>query len=368
MRIIAQLGQTLTEKDLGALLDALNHTALVSMTDGKGNITYANRKFVEVSQYPLEELLGKNHRILKSGEQPDEFFADLWRTIVNGGVWRGEIKNRAKDGSFYWVDTAIAPILDHKGASERYISVRFLITDRKREELAKSQFASLASHQLRTPLSAIRWSLSNLRMSLGSDPDASAKEDLDDAERTAIAMEETIETLLLLSQLQSGKVAPALTRIQLPALLESVGQEFRRLCDLRTQRLLIDCPADLPMATDDRLLREILHNLVSNALKYSPDGSDIRLRASSTDSAVRIDVEDSGIGIPVREQDRVSSMFFRADNAVDAGIAGTGLGLHLTHSLVQLLHGRIAFTSTEGEGTTFTLLLPFSPSGIEGPQ
>jgi|SRR3989344_5183136 len=134
----------LTEKDFDALLKSINQVALVSMTDAKGDILYANSKFVEVSKYPLAELLGQNHRILKSGHQSDELFVDLWHTITSGLVWRGEIKNRAKDGSYYWVDTAIAPILDASGKPERYISIRFVISEKKQlEESVQSQMHDL---------------------------------------------------------------------------------------------------------------------------------------------------------------------------------------------------------------------------------
>lgn len=122
---------TQTSSDYAALLSALNQTALVSVTDAKGRITYANDKFVEVSKFNLEELLGQNHRILKSGDQPDELFVELWKNISHGKVWRGEIKNKAKDGSYYWVDTSIAPITDEKNKPLQYIAVRFLITDKK---------------------------------------------------------------------------------------------------------------------------------------------------------------------------------------------------------------------------------------------
>lgn len=115
--------------DYEALFSALNQTALLSMTDNKGIITYANDKFVEISGYTHKELIGQNHRILKSGQQPDNLFEDLWATISKGHVWRGEIKNRAKDGSYYWVDTSIAPIIGKQGRPERYIAVRFLITE-----------------------------------------------------------------------------------------------------------------------------------------------------------------------------------------------------------------------------------------------
>jgi len=129
-----EIEQVLTGSDYNAIISTLDQTALVSMTDAKGHIIYVNKKFVEVAKYSIEELMGQNHRILKSGEQPDSLFEELWATISSGRVWRGEIKNKAKDGSFYWVDTSIAPILGPNGSPERYISVRFLITERKQKD------------------------------------------------------------------------------------------------------------------------------------------------------------------------------------------------------------------------------------------
>jgi PAS domain S-box-containing protein len=123
--------ESVSSDDYEALLSALNQTALVSMTDARGRITYANDKFVEVSGYTRPELLGQNHRILKSGQQPDSLFEDLWKTISKGKVWRGEIQNRAKSGSYYWVDTSIAPIIGENGKPRQYIAVRFLITEAK---------------------------------------------------------------------------------------------------------------------------------------------------------------------------------------------------------------------------------------------
>ena len=134
----------LTEEDYRGLLTALEKTALVSMTDAKGNILYANQKFIDVSKYSMAELLGQNHRILKSHHQPDELFVELWKTISGGNVWRGEINNKAKDGTYYWVDTSIAPILGEDGTPEKYVSVRFLITDKKKvQEDAKKRLEEL---------------------------------------------------------------------------------------------------------------------------------------------------------------------------------------------------------------------------------
>jgi len=117
-----------------AIVQALEGSAIVSMTDEKGSITYANQKFIDISKYTKDELIGQNHRILKSGHQPPELFDDLWATISSGKIWRGEIKNRAKDGSYYWVDATIVPVLDQGGKPKSYVALRIVITERKDAE------------------------------------------------------------------------------------------------------------------------------------------------------------------------------------------------------------------------------------------
>lgn len=127
-----------------AIIDALAQNAIFSVTDEKGDIVYANQKFVEISKYPLEELLGQNHRILKSGQQPQEVFVDLWKTISSGKIWRGEVKNRAKDGTFYWVEATIVPIFGPDGKIKNYAALRTVIDAKKEiEEKDRQHLAEL---------------------------------------------------------------------------------------------------------------------------------------------------------------------------------------------------------------------------------
>jgi len=130
--------------DLEALLQALNHTAIVSETNAAGTITFVNDKFVEISKYSREELIGQNHRILKSHHHPQAFYDNMWATITRGRLWRGLIKNKANDGSYYWVDTSIAPIRNQSGQTVKYISVRFPITDR---QIAEEELQDRARQQ-----------------------------------------------------------------------------------------------------------------------------------------------------------------------------------------------------------------------------
>lgn len=614
---------------LEPLLESVGQAALVAITDTQGSILYINDKFIEVSKYNKEELIGQNHRILKSGFHPPEFYIELWETISSKRTWRGEIKNRAKDGSFYWVDTTITPLLDEKGNIDRYVAVRFLITDKKnlekqrtltldlleeireekdkintilqsigdgvfvvdkdykiilinsiaakisgysadeatgkpyqevlkfiyessgkvndkfvkqaieenkitamanhtllirkdgtkvsvadsaaplidesgevkgcvvvfrdttaerevqqrqesltnRLELAtkagkigvwdwdvvknelvwddmmyklygikkedfsgayeawqnglhpddkkrgdeeiklalegkkafdtsfrviwpdksvhdirafgfvqrdekrrpikmtgvnweitqekqleriKDEFLSVASHQLRTPLGSMRW---NMEMLLGGDVgelNPEAKKTVEQIYESNKRMITLVNDLLNVSRIDQDRVAdnPKLTDIV--DIIQEAVVEMEPLAKEQSVIIKLEVKNDyFPRITlDPKRFREVVQNLLSNAVKYNKPQGTVDVDVQKLNGYVEVKITDTGMGIPKKDQNRLFSKFFRAENAILAQTEGSGLGLFVVKSYIEAWGGKVSFESEEGKGTTFIITLP----------
>ncbi len=237
----------------------------------------------------------------------------------------------------------------------------FLYTDVTRERRAdatKTEFMSLASHQLRTPLTMVRWCFGRLRKELSGALNDRQAALLGEGENATARMADTINTMLRISRIQSGATRPAIRQMDLCELLEEKRQNLRLEYEAKKQSFTVDCGCPFPLRTDETFLREILRNLLLNAIKYTPEGGSVTLRARCEEAAIVIEVQDSGYGIPKDQQKLVFQKFFRGDNVVSKDTSGTGLGLYLVWLMVDMLGGSITFVSKEGEGTTFTLKLP----------
>ncbi|MDA0656631.1 MAG: PAS domain S-box protein [Proteobacteria bacterium] len=374
-------------RELNSQKVAIDEHAIVSIADVKGNITYANDKFCEISGYSRAELLGQDHRILKSGDHEPEFFTALWRTIANGEVWHGDIKNRAKAGGYYWVRASIVPFLDERGKPFQYVAIRTDITARKiaEEELreakiladlaraeaetasrAKSEFLSSMSHELRTPMNAILGFAQMLTFD--------SSEPLSDRQNTCVEhilgggehLLELIDQVLELNKIETGNLSLAFEHVSAREVIDKCLPLIGPVAAEKGIEIL--CPAsqnETPLLwADATRLTQVLVNLLSNAVKYNRDGGSVTLsHAKTADGMFRISVADTGHGIAANKQGDVFKPFERLGR--EAGeIEGTGIGLTITKQIVELMGGTIDFKSEENRGSTFWFDIPLSTDSL----
>lgn len=360
--------QEQTLRELLELKQTLDESAIVATTDAAGTITYVNDRFCKISQYRREELLGRNHRIINSGHHPKAFFQELWKTISGGRVWRGEIKNRAKDGSFYWVGTTIVPFLDEAGRPWQHLAIRFEITDRKRAEealearaeaLARSnaeleQFAYVASHDLQEPLRMVSSFTQLLARRYQGQLDADADEYIRFAVEGAKTMQAMIRDLLAYARLDAA--APSALPLPLDAALDGALLNLRAALEEAAPALRRDPLPEVP--GDLGQLTQLFQNLLGNALKFRQAGRplEIGIGAAREGDAWRCWVKDNGLGFDVKHADRIFTLFQRL-HARDA-YPGSGIGLAFCKRIVERHGGRIWVESLPGEGSTFCFTLP----------
>lgn len=368
------------ERVADALADqksALDQHAGVAVTDLQGTITYVNDKFCAISQYSRDELVGKNHRILNSGHHSKEFFAQMYSTIGSGKVWHGEIKNLARDGSIFWENTTIVPLLDADGRPHQYLAIRTDITGNKlvaevlaqsearlahtAEELKRSnedlrQLVYVAAHDLQEPL---RMVASNVQL-LGT----RHKEQLDPGADELIAFAtdgcNRMQALILSLQAYSRAGGSGESKREVStedALKESI-ENLRAAIKHSGAEVTHD---SLPsIMTDHAQLVQVFQNLVGNAIKYrSAKTPQIHVSAAKNRSNEWMFlVRDNGIGIAPRHFERIFLFFQRLHGPEE--FEGSGIGLAICKKIVEKQGGRIWVESQPGEGSVFYFTLPSS--------
>lgn len=377
-----------SQSEISDYKHALDESSIVAITDQKGIITHVNENFCKISKYSRQELLGQDHRLINSGYHSKDFIRNLWVTIANGKIWRGELKNKAKDGTYYWVDTTIVPFLNEKGKPYQYLAIRSDITQRKlaEEELLKanedlekkvrertlqltealerekelnemkSRFVSVASHEFRTPLSAILSSTSLIEHYTAPEQAEKRDKHIDRIKSSVKNLTDILNDFLSLEKLEQGKVEAHTVEFDLKEFIEDVIEEMEGMIKKKEQRVNYVYEGDANANQDKKILRNVLLNLLSNAVKYSPEEKEIHVMAHVKNGKAAISIRDEGIGIPIEAQKHLFDTFFRAKNATN--IQGTGLGLNIVKRYVELLDGTIDFLSKEDEGSTFTVQFP----------
>ena len=343
---------------------ALDAAAIVAITDVRGTITYVNDTFCHISGYSREELLGQNHRILNSGFHPKEFFREMYATIGKGHVWRGEIRNRAKDGHYYWVDTTIVPFLGADGRPEQYVAIRYDISERKRfeEQLReadrrKDEFLAMLSHELRNPLAAVSNAVTVLKMSNDADNISFAK---DVIERQTKQLAYLVDDLLDVSRITTGKIRLKRELCDAGTILKQAIESVEPLINGRKHVLTVDFEeGTLPLRADPSRVEQIVVNLLTNAAKYTESGGRIRLSAGRSGHQIVISVEDNGMGIPPEELPEMFKLFAQGERSIARSEGGLGIGLTIVQKLAEMHGGSVTAKSDgPGKGSTFTVRLP----------
>ena len=368
-----EVAETIRKKD-EAILASIGDA--VFAIDTKEKITLFNPAAEAISGFKQSEAIGKDYKdilaFVDESGKPDYSFI---RRAISGHLasMKGNTKLIRKDSTLVEVADSAAPIRDTEGNLQGVIVVFRDVSSERELDRAKSEFVSLASHQLRTPLSAINWysemMLDQDAGKLSKDQQEYMKEIYEGNQR----MIELVDSLLNVSRLEVGKLRNDPQDISIAELLDSLEKEMQTSIVTKKLSFAKSIEAKLPIVrADPKLLRMIVQNLFSNAVKYTPPkgkvtitirrahANEVERSGAKSKDCLFMSVSDTGYGIPVEQQGKIFEKLFRADNVRKMDVEGTGLGLYIVKEVVKKLGGDIWFESAESLGTTFYVVVPFT--------
>lgn len=343
-------------------LAADNVSEQIVIADKNGFVLYANKGAEEITGYAKRSMMNKKAggKTLWGGQMDDKFYQDFWKTIKEDKkIFIGEVSNKRKSGEKYIAEIRVSPILDAAGNIVFFVGVERDITKVKEIDRAKTEFVSTASHELRTPLANMSLSLEMLLGGIEGDINKEQRKYLLEVYQDIRGMSALIDLLLNVSRIELRTLTIEPEPTDLGEISDLVLKEF--IPRINKKNLAVKTYYDDllgPIEVDRNLMRIILQNLFSNAIKYTPSGRLIGVEITKKRKSAIIKVSDEGCGIPLDEQQKIFSKMFRAKNAIDSKNEGVGLGLYIVKSIVEQFGGRIWFESAEDQGTDFYVSIP----------
>ncbi|MCX8011130.1 MAG: PAS domain S-box protein, partial [Ignavibacteria bacterium] len=352
------------------LTEAVQNTAeMLIITDVEGHIDYANPAFEKTTGYKLEEIRGLKPNILKSGFHTQEFYKDLWDTILRGESWQGIMFNKKKSGEIYTEEIVISPIKDDKQKIISFVAIKRDVTDRIRaeEELTKakvkaevsdrikSNFLSMMSHEVRTPLNVILGFIDIIRVSIPKDVFPEKEHFFETIQRNSKRLMNLIDDMIDISRIESNEMKLNFEAKNVQSMLMNITSDYE--LDIKAKGLkLIEEYDDEPIYinVDELRFSQIMTNLITNAIKFTLKG-EIKVSAHRRENEVQISVADTGIGIPDEFKPHLFEFFRQAEEGYKRNYEGAGLGLAISAKLVKLMNGKIEVESQLNKGSTFTI-------------
>lgn len=341
----------------------------ILIADREGQIVWANPAFTELTGYEVGEVMGEHTRMLSSGEQDAAFYEDLWRTVLSGNVWKGELTNRRKDGTLYPEEMTITPVRDEYGEVAHFIAIKQDIRPRKEyeaglirakeraEEMSrlKSVFLNNISHEIRTPLTT----MIGFADILVEETTGQQRELVDMIRLGSDRLLEMFNGLFDFARLEAGGEKLRPERMDVGQMMESIVARFRTRGEAHGLAFDVDLPApgECLGRYDRRAIQRITHNLLSNAFKFTEEGK-VRIRLRAESGGLTIEVSDTGVGIEDAFLPHLFEPFRQESEGLGREYEGGGLGLAVVRHFVDLARGTIEVDTAKGEGTTFRVWLP----------
>ncbi len=336
--------------------------------DLNGKITSWNKGAEKLYGYKAEEMINKPVDIIVPKDKIDELNQLIKRIISGDRIEHYLTQRLKKDGSIVDVSLSLSPIINLNGTIVGISAMAIDITKERQVDKAKSEFVSLASHQLRTPLSTINW---YAEMILDGDVGhitEDQKKYLDEIYSANKRMVELVNSLLNVSKIDLGTFTVEPEPVDLKDVVKNVLSELQEKISKKNIKIKEDLEALPKINLDPKLIHIVFQNLISNAVKYTHDEGIVEISIKThtdkvvgftSDKGIMITVKDNGLGIPAKDKDKMFTKLFRADNATEYESEGTGLGLYIVRSIIEGANGKIWFESEENRGTTFFALIPF---------